>query len=249
MIFFCGILVLLAVFLACPDRPVGKARFAAVARRHPPSLLPSSPGRHHAFRRSLLRALHRLRHGDPRGNGACSGSEVAILADQVAALYTAGLAPDRIWPAVAEHGPSPPTRAVARAVAAGQRRGLPPVAVLGPQLDGSPSLAQLALALEISERTGAGTAHVLHRLAGALRAEQRTVEEIRGVLAGPRATASILTILPVGGLALGTLLGGRPWQVLLFTAPGRGALFAGCLFWGAGRLWARFLIRKASEWS
>src|SRR5512146_3047184 len=38
-------------------------------------------------------------------------ADVALLADQVAALAVAGLPPPRIWAAVAEHGPSAAVRA------------------------------------------------------------------------------------------------------------------------------------------
>lgn len=246
----CGVLLALALLLARSasfSAPVSRSRLGAVGRRRrPPAAVPepgssSSRGRNWwPFRRP------------PR---PLTGPEVALLADQLTALARAGLPPERIWSAVVEHGPSPPIRTLARAVVTGRRRGLPAAAVLRSEASpprtrtdgGGSGLIQLALALEISERTGAGLSQTLGRLAEALRAQERAAEELQGALAGPRATAAVLTFLPLAGLGLGALLGGRPWHALLATAPGRLCLLAGGLLWLAGRLWTKYLIHRAGR--
>jgi tight adherence protein B len=105
--------------------------------------------------------------------------------------------------------------------------------------------AQLAVALEVSELTGAGLAETLQRFAGALRADERAAEERAAALAGPQATASVLGILPLAGIVLGVLVGGRPWHALLATTPGRVCLTTGSVLWIAGRWWTSLLVRRA----
>jgi tight adherence protein B len=179
---------------------------------------------------------------------------VALLADQVAALAVAGLPPPRIWAAVAEHGPSAAVRAVGAAVVAQIRRGVSPGRALRthlltgpphPRRAPCPSAVQLAVALDVSERTGAGTASTLHRFAEALRADERSAQERAAALAGPQATAAVLAVLPLAGLVLGALLGGRPWHALLATSAGRASLLAGALLWFVGRRWTTYLVRRA----
>ncbi|MDQ1288602.1 MAG: tight adherence protein [Actinomycetota bacterium] len=253
MPFVCAVLVALAV-LAAPagsrGRPVGPRRLRFLARgrvrasgrdRSATVTISPAPASALAF---VPRGFRR--RSVPPGRPV-AGPEVAVLADQIAALARAGLPPERIWSALAEYGSSPSVRDLARTVVAGRHRSQPTTAVLRFLPGGPAALFHLALALDVSERTGAGLAQVLGRLAQALRAEERAAEEIRGALAGPQATALVLAVLPLGGLALGTLLGGRPWYLLLATAPGRLCLVAGCLFWGTGQLWARHLVRRAKS--
>src|SRR5690606_21337279 len=55
----------------------------------------------------------------------------------------------------------------------------------------------------------------LGRLALALRAEQEHRRDVAAQLAGPRATARVLFLLPAFGLLLGQLLGAAPVRFLL----------------------------------
>jgi tight adherence protein B len=180
-----------------------------------------------------------------------TAADVAVLAEQVAALAVAGLPPHRIWTAVADHGPSPSVRAASAAVVAGRRRGLPPAEALQAHLVSGrrghdPAAHHLAVALSVSERTGAGAASTLTRFAEALRADERAEAERAAALAGPQATASVLAVLPLAGLLLGAMVGGRPWHALLATSPGRACLLVGGLLWVVGRRWTRRLVRRAA---
>jgi tight adherence protein B len=187
---------------------------------------------------------------EPPQAPALTPADVALLADQVAALAVAGLPSPRIWAAVAEHGPSAAARAVGAVVVAQTRRGVPPGRALRTHLQADPgapcpAAVQLAVALDVSERTGAGTAPTLHRFAEALRADERAAQERAAALAGPQTTAAVLAVLPLAGLALGALLGSRPWHALLATSVGRVSLLAGSLLWFVGRRWTAHLVRRA----
>ena len=64
-------------------------------------------------------------------------------------------------------------------------------------------------------------------------------------LAGPRATAVLLALLPVFGLAMGNALGADPLAVLVGTPVGRGCLVLGLLLEVAGLLWTARITRRA----
>jgi tight adherence protein B len=194
------------------------------------------------------------RFATPRRPAPASGpsaAEVAVLAEQLAGLTQAGLPPGRSWRALAERAGSPAVRSLAGDVVTGQYRGLSPattlraVAARADHDDGA--LRQLAVVVDVSERTGAPLSDTALRLAGGLRSEQAAAEERLTALAGPRAGASVLTLLPIAGLGLGALLGGHPGRVLLGTAPGRVCLVLGGVLWVAGRFWTRALIRRAAR--
>ena len=112
--------------------------------------------------------------------------------------------------------------------------------------EGVGALVQLIVALDVSERTGAALSVTLLRLAEALRQQQAAAGERASALAGPRASAVLLSLLPLAGLGLGALLGGDPLHVLLFTVPGRGCLLVGGGLWLAGRTWTALLVRRAA---
>lgn len=187
--------------------------------------------------------------------------ETAALAEHLAALARGGLPPTTAWQAVAAHGPGPRSRSLATDVVAAALRGDPPSAALHRRLDagrrqgrsrrpggsdGRGPLTQLAIVLQVSERTGAGTVGLLQRLAEALRHEELAAQERTSALAGPRATATLLSLLPLGGFGIGGALGGDPVAVLLGTGPGRLCLLAGGSLWLLGRAWATVLLRRAT---
>jgi tight adherence protein B len=216
------------------DLPVG-SRYTAVRRR-------DLPGRR-------LAALGR-RGRRAESEGAAAPGQTAMLADQLAALVRAGLPPIRVWQSIAERSADPATRALAAEVVAGQRVG----EATGTALHGAlaraerqdAALAQLAVAVDVTERTGAGLAETLTQFAATLRAEEQAAAERAEALAGPRATAWVLSLLPLAGLGLGAAVGARPWHALLLTEPGRVCLVAGAGLWTAGRWWSARLVRRAA---
>lgn len=155
---------------------------------------------------------------------------------QLAALARAGLEPDE---------------AVRQVAAAGRHResglpggipGLAPAAGPGPD----PRFAPLVATLTLVRTTGAPAAPTLARLAQAAAEEDEARLAVRSALAAPRATARVLTALPLIGLGLGQAMGADPVRVLLGTGPGRLAAVVGIVCAVLGVLWTRRLVHRAT---
>jgi tight adherence protein B len=236
------------------------------------------------WRQPLLRGRRSPRSGwdqSHRGPVSPSPAELAVLADQLAALARAGLPTNRVWPILAERAATSSTRALAGAVAAGHVRGEGTARAIRRAIGSAepadstaveaspgsgrsagaaggnagrwrrgrrpdPAAARLAVAIDVSERTGAALAETLQRFADGLRADLEAEQERESAMAGPRTTAMILSVLPLAGLALGGLIGSHPWRTLFLTGPGRLCLLAGAAAWLGGRAWSAALIRRAA---
>lgn len=98
-------------------------------------------------------------------------------------------------------------------------------------------LRQLAACWQVGADTGAGLSLSVGRLAEAARAAEDVRVDLEGQLAGPRATARMLALLPLVGIGFGMMLGSDPLAWLLGTTPGRLCLLAGVLLTAAGAFW------------
>lgn len=112
---------------------------------------------------------------------------------------------------------------------------------------GAEGLGWVAGCWQVSVEDGAGLAEGLERISGALCAERGQREELRAQLAGPRATAVVLALLPLFGLLLGSGMGADPLRVLLHTPVGAGCLAVGAFLEWAGLAWVAWLVRSAEE--
>ncbi|UYM03367.1 type II secretion system F family protein [Solicola gregarius] len=110
---------------------------------------------------------------------------------------------------------------------------------------GRAALAQIAAAWEVSVRTGAGLADVLDRLSTAMRADDEARQEVVASLGAPRATARVLAVLPVFGLALGSGIGGDPLAVLLESMLGAICLAVGSALAISGLFWVERIADAA----
>jgi tight adherence protein B len=192
----------------------------------------------------MLRRLRAVLPGNGgRGPGA-SDPDVAGLAEQVAALSRAGLPWSRVWQAVAA-APGPLQALTIRVAAQLEAGGTAAEALR--LCDGPDAAAWLSVACEVAERTGAPVADVLERFAAAVRSDAAAAADRAAALAGPRATATVLAWLPLGGALLGLLVGADPVGTLLGTGPGRVCLVAGLGLWLLGRRWAAALIGRAER--
>ena len=159
---------------------------------------------------------------------------------QLAALARAGLEPaDALEQVTAANPGQVPAELVriARGNAACDRDGPAPP---------DPRFAALAATLTLVQATGAPAAPTLARLAQAAAEEDEARLAVRSALAAPRATARVLTALPLIGLALGQAMGADPVRVLLTTGPGRIAAVVGVLGAVLAALWSRRLVRAAT---
>ncbi|MDK3257313.1 type II secretion system F family protein [Blastococcus capsensis] len=116
-----------------------------------------------------------------------------------------------------------------------------------PRADGdrlAAELARLSAAVVLSTRTGCSLATVVTAVEDDLRARLRHRRALLVATAGPRSSARLLAGLPVLGLAMGSGIGARPWQVLTETGPGQALLVVGVLLEIAGIAWTGRLVRR-----
>lgn len=110
---------------------------------------------------------------------------------------------------------------------------------------GAGGLRMLAACWRIGADKGGAFAPVIEGLAAALRDEEAQRREIAAHLAGPRATARLLAVLPVLGVGMAAALGADPLSFLFGTLPGLACLAAGVGLDLGGLWWTRRLARSA----
>jgi tight adherence protein B len=111
---------------------------------------------------------------------------------------------------------------------------------------GAGDLALLASAWRLAESTGAAASTVTTAAARSVRARQAGREQAAVVLAGPRTSMAVLSLLPLSGPLVGAVLGLAPSE-LYATAAARLCALAGVALTGVGWLWARHLLRRAAR--
>ncbi len=110
---------------------------------------------------------------------------------------------------------------------------------------GGSGLTQLAIAWEVSARTGASLTATLDALADRLDASRKLRRVVDAELAAPRATSRMLAALPFAGLALGFAFGGDPLAFLLGTVLGQLAMCTAVTLACAGVWWTERIARAA----
>ena len=141
-----------------------------------------------------------------------------------------------------------PSREVLLAAAGSAGLGGDPAGVLAvvpPDCAVTEVLRSLAACWSVCATTGSGLAAAVDRLEEGLRADQGLRQALAAELAGPRATAGLLAVLPVVGLLLAAALGADPLQVLLHTPLGLVCVVAGVGLDALGVLWTQRLVRRA----
>lgn len=113
------------------------------------------------------------------------------------------------------------------------------------RLPGAEGLRLLAGCWRIGAERGGMFGGVVADLAAALRDEQAHRAEVTAQLAGPRATARLLAMLPLLGLAMGAALGARPLSFLFGSLPGLACLLMGVGLDVLGWWWTQRLAAAA----
>lgn len=103
----------------------------------------------------------------------------------------------------------------------------------------------LAACWAVCAGTGSGLAAAVERLEEGLRADGAQRRAVQAELAGPRATAALLAVLPAGGLLMAAGLGADPVRMLLTTPLGLACLTGGLLLDGVGLWWTGRLVERA----
>lgn len=141
-----------------------------------------------------------------------------------------------------------PLAAAPRAAAAGTLFGAEPGTALLAHAERSavPELLRgLAACWRVCSGTGSSLALAVDRLAEAHAAEQAQRLTVEAELAGPRATAVLLALLPVAGIALAAGLGADPLRLLLRTPVGMACLVGGLGLDATGLWWTARLVAAA----
>lgn len=110
---------------------------------------------------------------------------------------------------------------------------------------GHTGLGDLARAWQVSAQTGAPMAPALEEVATGLASDESLRSVVSAELAAPRSTGKVMAVLPLVGIGLGYLLGGRPLAWLVAAPVGWGCLLLGLVLAAAGVLWIERLARAA----
>jgi tight adherence protein B len=110
---------------------------------------------------------------------------------------------------------------------------------------GAEGLKAVAAGWDVAGTAGATLAAVLEQIAAGLRSDDDARAEVTACLGPVRATAKMLAVLPVFGVALGSSMGARPVAFLISTGPGLACFGAGLTLASAGVLWVERLAAAA----
>ena len=160
----------------------------------------------------------------------------------------AGRSPAQALTVAADLAVGPSRAALAAAAAAAGLGGDVPQALRPRPGDGCSVpevLRALAACWTVCAGSGSGLAAAVERLADGLRDDRAQRRSVQSELAGPRATAGMLAVLPLAGLLLAAGLGADPLHVLLSTPVGLVCLVGGLGLDGLGLLWTGRLVRRA----
>jgi tight adherence protein B len=108
-----------------------------------------------------------------------------------------------------------------------------------------PVLVEVGYAWGLAQRHGLPLADVLESVVRDLDQRARFARQVRARMAGPRASAMVLALLPLVGVALGEAMDARPLHVLGSTFAGQVMLVLGVALVCAGVAWSARLTHQA----
>jgi tight adherence protein B len=111
--------------------------------------------------------------------------------------------------------------------------------------DVAADVGRVAGAWALAQRHGIPLADLLDGAQRDIRWGVRFGRTVAAQLAGPRATAAVLTVLPVLGIGLGQLVGADPVAVLRGGVVGQVLLVVGVALLAAGSAWTEKILRSA----
>ena len=194
-----------------------------------------------------LAATGRRRRTRAAADAAAAASELADAVSRISEELRAGGHPATALAGI--DGDGPRARAVLAGAAVAARLGDGVPHALRREAARCPTLAadieRIAAAWSMAERHGVPLAELLGQAHRDIRWRVRFAATVRAQLAGPRATAVVLTALPLLGLGLGQLVGADPIGVLRGGLLGQLLLVAGVGLAAAGAAWSEHILRAA----
>lgn len=190
------------------------------------------------------------RRGADEGRSAAA---VAAIAQRLAVLLGAGVAPAAAWRHVGGVDPPGWVTEVADAAAVDPGR-IPAVvaaagaaAAAGRRSDArAGAIIGLAAIWRVATEVGAPLAPALRAAAGSLRDLAVADRAAQVALAGPRATARLVVAMPAVAVVFGALLGYDTIGVLLGSPVGWACLVVGAALMVAARAWSARLVARAA---
>lgn len=181
-----------------------------------------------------LTMVHQVSQGIRRSRVARERQRVAVASHVIAGQLRAGATPRAALQVAAAEcvalEPAVATIAIGGDVADALVR-----AGEGPGREG---LASLGRAWRLGERLGAPITGLAEQVAAQVRADHVLRELVAAELAGPRASAKLLALLPLLGIGLGQVAGGHPVAFLTGNLLGRLCLVFGAALACAGVVWS-----------
>jgi tight adherence protein B len=110
-----------------------------------------------------------------------------------------------------------------------------------------PELAFLAQSWTLSEEAGVSLTTSLATVSRVLRARQAAARSLAAATAGPRASMTLLSLLPVAGPAVGLLFGVSPLELYGSSPAAALSLALGVLLGLGGWAWSRAILHRARQ--
>lgn len=195
---------------------------------------------------------HRRAGTAPRTRHGGEPVSVADLMDELASMLRAGASSAESFAQLAAvhagDGQAQFTHAVAGRIALGDT---PPQAIRSSisvlTADDRRAASGLAAGWQLAAECGVPLSDVLRRHAGSVRADADAGRAREAAMAGPRATVTVLTWLPIGGIGLGMILGAHPLAAFTGSPAGWACLIAGVSLLLLGRRWMAMLMARAGR--
>ena len=184
---------------------------------------------------------------DPAAACTVAADEIALamgpMSGRVGRHHSMGAEPS--GPDVATMGVGAGVGEVFRRAAAGARLG----GSISAAFSGAetPALRRVGRVAELTDRYGLEAAVLLEAVRRDLERRVRFEAHVRSALAGARATATVLALLPVPGVALGHMMGAQPFAVLLGSGWGGVLLAVGVTLACLGLLWSDAITDRAAR--
>lgn len=204
--------------------------------------------------------LRELWHEDPvevmrrwrsrRGSQQVAESALRLL-EAISPALRAGLAPQQAL-RLAATAIGQPTNADTRRMVHSLTRAVEDLQLLAPVWSGlartlgSRELGFVGAAWQLSEATGAPLAEAVDRAVDMLRAARERQRRVAVAVAGPQATVTVLTVLPLTGPAFGLACGVPPADLYLGSPLALVSAASGVVLVVLGRAWCRAMVRKAT---
>lgn len=110
-----------------------------------------------------------------------------------------------------------------------------------------PQLTSLGALCSLNEKHGIPLSNVFEQAHNQIESRKRHRAATKASLQGPQATAIVLTLLPLAGIFMGTIMGANPAGFLFGGGLGGLLLVVGVALACAGFIWSRMLITNAAS--